>query len=222
MTTNVSAALAAAFARIREITETPEYQANAARLAAEAKADEERQAEARFRDRLRSTGVPEEVTTKAPHPTPASAAVAGLVEGPPAFRFLMLSGDKGNGKTFALASAVWKHGGRYIDAHQLVATSTWDTATLGDLEHCRLLAIDEMGAEFTNPAFEANLYALLDRRYRAGRKTVLATNLNAADFKARFCEHGLDRLVDRLKTGGRWVTLAGPSMRRHWSEEAHP
>lgn len=220
MTRPVSEALAEVFARIKEIADTPEYQAHAARLAAEDAEREAARIEEATKARILKTGVPPEVTKGATFSTPAMVAAEEFMAAPPALRFLMLGGKAGNGKTYALASMVWKHGGRYLDAQSLVSTGTfgegadeWDR-----LAYCNVLAVDELGAEATNSAFEANLYALLDRRYRTGKRTILATNLNVPEFKARFCASGLDRLLDRVGTGGRWVSLTGASMRRNWQD----
>lgn len=220
--TEISQALREAFDRIRAITETPEYQANSARLASEDAEYDRKQAAHQQATRLRTTGVPPEVTRGTSAPTPAITAVTEFLSGPPALRFLLLGGKKGTGKTYALGLAIWSHGGRYVDAQQLVSAGTFEGSTWLDLASCSLLAIDELGAEYSNPAFEANLYALLDRRYRQGKRTLIATNLNAVEFKARYCEHGLDRLLDRVKTGGRWVALDGASMRPHWQELETP
>jgi len=164
------------------------------------------------------TGVPPEAAREACDATPATRAVQDFIAAPSAQRFLVLAGKKGTGKTFAAAWAAWLLHGRYVDAQQLVAAGTFEGSTWLDLAACPLLALDELGAEYPNPAFEANLYALLDRRYRQGKRTVIATNLNATDFRARYGEHGLDRLLERIKTGGRWVSLDGESLRKHWSE----
>lgn len=213
----ISEALAEVFDRIKAIADTPEYQAHAAAMLAQDERDRVAAEASRRAFRIKSTGVPPEVTVGgAVEFTPALMAAQAFMNGPPACRFLMLGGPAGNGKTFALASTVWEHGGRYVDAQALVRTGTFgDEALEWDrLARCKVLAVDELGAEATNSAFEANLYNLLDRRYRSGLRTLIATNLNAAEFKARFCANGLDRLLDRLGTGGTWVALTGKSMRR--------
>lgn len=216
--TNIGESLGAVLARLKVVLDDPAYQENLKRIEAENDEYERKQEEHRTAERLRRTGVPPEVATRRPNPSLTRTAVADFLNGPPSLRFLTLSGRKGCGKTFAAAEAVWERGGRYVDAGQLVSTSTFDEAEWGSLTRCSLLVVDELGAEHPNPAFEANLYALLDRRYRQGKRTVLCTNLNAAEFKARYCENGLDRLLDRLRTGGRWVSLDGPSLRRPWNE----
>ncbi len=224
----MSETLSSIFERIKAIQDTTDYQLHSRRLAEEHAAYELAQRKHAHAERLRSTGVPVEVTTLAPEETDASRAVTEFLAGPESLRFLVLSGARGRGKTYAAAVAVWRNGGRYVDAHDLVATGTYgdDAQDWADLARVKLLVIDELGAEHSNAAYEANLYALLDRRYRANRRTIAITNLNAPAFRERYAAAGLDRLLDRLRTGGRWVALEGPSLRRHWSEpdtqEANP
>jgi DNA replication protein DnaC len=216
--TRTGRAMADVLASIKTLLDLPEYQVEIEKLKAEDAEYERKQEIHRHKNRLRTTGVPPEVTEGEYATTFAATAVARFVNAPPALRFLVLAGRKGTGKTFAMARAVWEFGGRYVDAQQLVASGTFEGSTWLDLGSCSLLAIDELGAEYPNPAFEANLYALLDRRYRQGRRTIIATNLNAPAFKARYCENGLDRLLERLKTGGRWLSLDGPSLRKSWQD----
>lgn len=216
--TPISRSLADAFASIKAITETPEYQANSAKIAAENIEYERQQAQHRRTARLRVTGVPPETAIGEYRTTIAITAALDFIDGPPALRFLMLGGKKGTGKTFALGVTVWNRGGKYVDAQALVAAGSFDGEFWHELERAPILALDELGAEYPNPAFEANLYALLDRRYRMGKRTLIATNLNTVEFKNRYCEHGLDRLLERLRTGGRWVALDGESLRQHWTD----
>jgi len=135
-------------------------------------------------------------------------------------RFLTLAGPKGRGKTFALAWAVATNGGRFFEAQEIVQLSTFDRLVWEDMAAAPILALDELGAEQGNTSYDANLYSVLNSRFRRERKTVIATNLTATDFRERYLarEGGLDRLEERLKTGGRWVNLPGPSMR----EEGRP
>jgi DNA replication protein DnaC len=216
--TNIGEALRDVQTRLNAILDNPAYQEQIARNRESDEADEQRERERQRAARLKLTGVPPEVATARADQSAARAAVEEFLDAPPACRFLVLSGRKGTGKTFASAEAIWNHGGRYRDAQQLVSLGMFDRESTDELVNTRLLVVDELGAEYPNPAFEAALYALLDRRYRAGKRTVLCTNLNAADFRSRYCDAGLDRLLDRIKSGGRWVSLDGPSLRRHWSE----
>lgn len=213
--------LRATFARIGELVDDPVYRGHASRLAAEWREWEAQQLAHRDEERRAASGLPTALWREVDEPRDEAALVRtrAFVSAPPDCTFLVLAGPKGRGKTFSLAWAVKRRGGRYEDAAALVASSTFDADRWRDLAEAPLLALDELGAEQTNSAFEANLYALLDRRYRAQRKTILATNLSASAFRARYCAAGLDRLIDRLNTAGAFVELAaGPSMRRNWQD----
>lgn len=213
--------------RCRSIAEDPEFKRNAERIAREnADAADVLAASELRHARLRS-GVPvglwnpvhpEKSPLENTKPTPALDAVRGHLVSPAECVFLTLSGKRGQGKTFASAFAVYEKGGRFVDAHDLVRLSSFDQGEWFDLERQPLLAIDELGAEYLNDAYKANLYALLNRRYADQRKTILATNLSAPAFVARYCPDPEDRLLERLTKGGRWVNLDGESMRRPWSE----
>jgi hypothetical protein len=219
--------IAALVERCQARSEDPEFQRNAARLAQEsAEAAEVLRASDLMHARLRS-GVPvglwnplrpAESPLEHTKPTPALDAVKAHLESPPACVFLTLSGKRGQGKTFAAAFGVYAQGGRFVDAHDLVRLSSFDEGEWRDLERQPLLAIDELGAEYLNDAYKANLYALLNRRYADQRKTILATNLSAPAFVARYCPDPEDRLLERLTKGGTWANLAGESLRTHWAE----
>jgi DNA replication protein DnaC len=152
------------------------------------------------------------------NPTPALDAVKAHLQAPPACVFLTLAGKRGQGKTFAASWAVYTAGGRFVDAHDLVRLSSFDEGEWRDLERQPVLAIDELGAEYLNDAYKANLYALLNRRYADQRRTVLATNLSSSAFMARYCPDPEDRLLERLTKGGTWLNLTGDSLRVHWAE----
>lgn len=216
-----AARLRATIDRIGAMADDPEYREHAEKLAAEWREWEAGQLAHRDEERRRSTGLDAALwrVVDEPRDEAALVRVRAFLTAPADCTFLILAGPKGRGKTFSLAWAVKRRGGRYVDAAALVASSTFDEDRWRDLAHAPLLALDELGAEQTNSAFEANLYALLDRRYRAQRKTILATNLSAAAFGERYCAAGLDRLIDRINTAGAFVELAaGPSFRQHWSE----
>jgi len=215
---NVSDRIAAVVARCQARAEDPDFQRRAAELL---DADERARALMaeinRNHARLRSC-VPVGLwrALDAPRVTQATEAVKAHLAAPDACVFLTLSGARGQGKTFAACLAVYTSG-RFVDAHDLVRLSAFDP-DWGDLEREPVLAIDELGAEFINDSYRANLYALLNRRYADQRKTILVTNLDADGFRARYCPDAEDRLLERLVTGGRWVALSGRSMRTHWSE----
>jgi DNA replication protein DnaC len=224
---SVSEQIAALVARCQARAEDPEFQRQARRLEEETREAEEvrRSRELHFA-RLRS-GVPvglwnpvhpEASPLEDPKPTPALDAVRAHLAADSACVFLTLSGKRGLGKTFAAAWGVYARGGRFVDAHDLVRLSAFDEGEWRDLERQPFLAIDELGAEYLNDAYRANLYGLLNRRFADQRKTVLATNLAAPAFVARYCPDPEDRLLDRLTNAGTWLNLDGASMRAHWAD----
>jgi len=226
--TTASERIAEVIARCQARAEEPAFRANAARLAAESQEAAEVLAASELRHARLRSGVPiglwdpvhpDASPLEHPRETAALVAVKAHVAAPRACVFLTLAGSRGQGKTFAAAWAVYSAGGRFVDAHDLVRLSSFDANEWRDLEHQPVLALDELGAEYVNEAYRANLYALLNRRYADQRRTVLVTNLSPSAFLARYCPTADDRLLERLTTGGTWVNLAGESMRTHWQDE---
>jgi len=150
----------------------------------------------------------------APQATDAWRASAAFLEADAAEeRFLVLAGPRGRGKTVAESWMVAQLSGRYFLAQDLVRLSSFDRALWDELSSVALLAIDDLGSERGNDEFDANLYALLDGRFRRLRKTALATNLTASQFRERYASGPMARLHERLVTGGEWVNLPGVTMR---------
>ncbi len=108
----------------------------------------------------------------------------------------------------------------FVNLHELATASSFDDEFWDRLESAPVLALDELGGEKMHDAFESRLYGLLNARYQRNRKTVIATNLLADQFRERYLANGLERLADRLRTAAEWVNLAGPSMRVPWREAA--
>lgn len=206
--------------RMAERSQTPEYLANAARLERENAVEATSSREAQRRINLHSAGVPGSLweSVRAPKETPALAAAREFLAAPPSCVFLVLVGPAGRGKTFAAAWTVAEREGRYAVAHDLVHAGSFDPVWR-ELAEAPVLALDEVGAEYRNPAFDASFYSLLNARHAHARKTLIATNLDAAAFVARYCPNVSDPLRDRLRTGAQWVTLPGESMRKHWTED---
>jgi DNA replication protein DnaC len=206
--------------RMAARNDDPEYQRHATKLAAEIRDFQDFTAARSLRARLLRSGVPEEhwVAFTTPTECPAITAVRTFLAAPPAARLLVLAGTAGQGKSFALAWAVYSQGGQFVNLHELATASSFDEVFWDRLEAATVLALDELGGEKMHDAFEARLYGLLNARYQRNRKTLIATNLLAADFRARYLANGLERLGDRLRSSAEWVNLAGPSMRRPWSE----
>lgn len=136
---------------------------------------------------------------------------------------LVLSGRPGVGKTFA--AAWWlrcqiERSGRKPSSKPF---RTWWTAadfarvsaygdTLGHMERCPYLVLDDLGAEYLDPKghYLNRLDSLIDARYSNDRRTVVTTNLNRRDFAARYGE----RVNDRLHDGGRYVEMNEPTRRK--------
>ena len=204
--------------RVRLREDDPVFREKLADLAVEVEAAIAQEVHVRRRLAYQRWRVPEATWAKldAPDETAAMVHARGFLTAPSAgARFLTLAGPKGRGKTFALAWAVAKAGGRYFEAQELVQLSTFDRLLWDDMVAAPILALDELGAEQGNASFDANLYSVLNQRFRRERKTLLATNLTAADFRQRYLNRdgGLDRLEERLRTGGTWEPLPGPSLR---------
>ncbi len=194
---------------------TPEFHARVAEMEA-AEADRlKHQAEA---DRLRyliSSGIPRAFWPHldAPEETAAIGAVRRvLTPGGPAIT--ILGGPKGRGKTTALAWFTYQRRGLFVEAQDTVRMSMFAEADWRELAEAPTLALDECGAEFHGDVLAANLFSMLNARIQNLRPTALATNLNACDFKARFLQGPMERLDDRFRACGAWVSLPGESMRR--------
>jgi hypothetical protein len=212
--------MGAAFERIKSIVSTPAYLERGQALAIEGQQFDENQRAIQRRVRLEESGILERYWSilDLPDATEALTLMESLLSGPPPFTFLVLAGPAGRGKSAALSIAVWRAGGFYYDAQELLRESTFDASLWHRLQAAPFLALDELGAEATNPAWEANLFDLLNGRDARLRKTAIATNLNAAAFRERYASAGLQRLMDRILTAGEFKILPGKSLRVHWSE----
>jgi DNA replication protein DnaC len=205
--------------RCAERSETPEFQAHAERLRLENAIADEVSRETQRKLNLQAAGVPGSLWDKVRQPAPGLAldAAREFLVSPRECVFLALAGPAGRGKTFAAAWAVSERDGRYAVAHDLVTAGSFDPVWR-ELAETPVLALDEVGAEYRNSAFDASLYTLLNARHAHQRKTILCTNLDADGFKARYCPKPEDPLRDRLRTAARWVNLPGESMRKPWTD----
>jgi len=161
------------------------------------------------RRRLTDAGFPAralEVALASPRRTPALDAVRRE----PSVWCVVLSGGVGTGKT--VAAAWWGAqvaGGRFATLPDLESRGRYDRAGLASVERARRLVLDDLGAEHLNDSSRCLVDGLLDARYRAGNPIVITTNLTARQFRARYGE----RIVDRIRDGGRFVQVSGNSMR---------
>lgn len=187
---------------------TPDGQAKAAaeRAAEIAALDNERWS------RVAAMGVPPRdiaiLRTDALKATPAVNALAEIS----ALTLVCLSGNPGSGKT--VAASKWlsdRRGGLFVKASRLSRWDRYDDAEMNKLLKASALVIDDLGTEFQDAKgnFMAILDEVVDVRYDHSRATVITTNLDGDAFKARYGE----RIVDRIREAGEFVSLDGASMR---------
>lgn len=150
----------------------------------------------------------------------------------PEVTHLLLIGATGTGKTLAGVEAVVSC--RFWYAHpdfgrtwawpDTIGTSglfvlSGDVATLSyygqdtakwreKLCGCRLLVLDELGTEVMSAGWLSLLDTVINQRHRAGRKTLLLTNLDPATFKARYGE----RVARRVNEEGRALSLGAVTL----------
>lgn len=134
---------------------------------------------------------------------------------------VVLSGNRGSGKTTAAAWWVAQnqprqqyltaHHQRFIDANALARFPRYDDGKMERLERALALVIDDLGVEYDDKQgnFRSLFDALVNARYASMLPTVITTNLNAEEFKARYGE----RVADRIREVGRFVSIAEESLR---------
>lgn len=133
---------------------------------------------------------------------------------------LLIYGPTGVGKTF-LANCIAKelietmHSVVHLDAISLfdkLAARQFrqeDDATVDSLFACDLLIIDDLGTELVNSFIVNSLGQCVDTRLKNGKGTIITTNLELGDLKARY----LDRTFSRLISGYTLVRMAGSDIR---------
>ncbi len=148
-------------------------------------------------------------------PTEAVTALRGNV------RLVCLSGNPGCGKTTAAGSWLWSAAdgaiGRtrgipvFVKAARLARWDRYDDEQMDRLLKADRLVVDDLGTEFQDAkgSFMVLFDELVDVRYDHCRPTVITTNLDAEQFKTRYGE----RIADRIREAGKFVSLAGASMR---------
>lgn len=222
---HASESIRAAFERMRKLAEDPAYQERVRRLEEQEAERHAAQAEAKRLQYLVASGIPRICWPHldAPGDTPAITAVRELLSPDPQRpSVIILGGPKGRGKTTALAFAAHAKRGRLVEAQDLFRLSSFAASDWQELQETPLLALDEAGTEFLGETLQINLFSVLNARIQNMRPTAIATNLSAADFKARFLRGAMERLDDRFRACGKWVSLPGESMRQrpHWAEGA--
>lgn len=137
-------------------------------------------------------------------------------------RSLLLSGPPGCGKTFAACwiltqrcpdrASRWQAPARFVSVSKLARIDRYSDEIMQPLERATMLVIDDLGTEYvdTKGSFLATLDGLFDARYAEGLRTVITTNLTAAQFRERYGE----RICDRIRETGAMCELAETSLRR--------
>ena len=131
--------------------------------------------------------------------------------------FLCLHGATGTGKTYACWALQKITGGVYYKASELYRDLLGDDpdkkarAQVNPRE-ATVLIIDELGREPATESkwFERWIDDLTDHRMENYRKTVIATNLNIAEFKERYGE----RVASRIAGNGEAYELEPVDLRR--------
>lgn len=140
---------------------------------------------------------------------------------------LLVSGDKGTGKTVASGlmmtclaarnefSFAWWNISALLGA--LHSWRNWGVDFAQDealkyLRECRYLFLDDLGVEYNSPLAMSRFNELVETRYARELVTVATSNLS----RDRLIEReGWERIVDRLQDGILdWCELGGESMRR--------
>lgn len=120
---------------------------------------------------------------------------------------LALGGAVGVGKS--VAAAWWLlQGGRWARAADLARP---DDELWSRLCGSARVVLDDVGEEYAGASgyATARVAELLAHRHAHGLATVLTTNLNRAEFAARYGA----RVDDRLRERGKWIGLVGESLR---------
>jgi DNA replication protein DnaC len=127
---------------------------------------------------------------------------------------LCLLGGVGTGKTLAACRALASWGGTvaFFPAAEASLAPLYGPAAADlrtKMKTAGMLVVDDLGAELLSDAWRALFDSLVNERYGWRRALLLTSNLSLEDFKARYGE----RVVDRLRDGGRIVSVGEGSLR---------
>ena len=149
--------------------------------------------------------------------------------------FLVLSGGPGCGKTVAAATWIlafvfddqlWGKSSEYmgdrpefrsawpiwITAAKLARCDRYDEIYMAKILRTPRLVVDDLGGEYLDKGgFYASLLdEIVNERQAESKPTIMTTNLNADAFKERYGE----RIIDRIREGGRFIGCGDHSLRR--------
>ena len=144
---------------------------------------------------------------------------------------LLFTGEPGLGKTFlsaAIARVVASKGCgvAYDTVSGLLAAferekfsrdtdeSSDAASRVRQLMRCDLLILDDLGTEMPTAFTQSALYTLLDGRLRAGKKTIISTNLDRSGIETRYGA----ALASRLAGEYEWLEFLGRDIRAQRKE----
>ena len=127
--------------------------------------------------------------------------------------------DVTNGYKFKfLGNAVW------ASSAALARVDHYDPQAVAIYANCDRLVIDDLGVEYMDAKgfYLSLLNELVDKRYAAQLATVMTTNCNLVDFRARYREKSDEgengRILDRVKETGRFFGCGTESLRKRPEE----
>lgn len=194
----------------------PDCAGSPARSEPAARVAERMRIPAKFRQARISTWLPEDGR-------PRLAAQAYVVRWPPEKPLLLLSGNKGAGKTHLacgiLREVFERHGQRgqfwpvvdLLDRYRATYDEDRATETVeavdAQLRQCAVLVLDDLGTHKSSEWAEERLFRLIDERYRDLRPLVVTTNVGLMELP--------DRIKSRLSDGScsTLVNFTGPDRR---------
>lgn len=154
--------------------------------------------------------------------------------------FLVLSGGPGCGKTVAAVCWLLEYvadpkkwqkdandkrvpvftGTRpiWVTAAKLARCDRYDEEAMTRLLRNPRLVIDDLGGEYLDKGgfYASMLDEIVNERQAESKPTIMTTNLDAAGFTARYGQ----RIVDRLREGGRFVGCGDASLRHPHKDAA--
>jgi hypothetical protein len=155
---------------------------------------------------------------------PSPAPVSGRRLPTTAPVIVVLSGGIGTGKSCAAGLWATRRNARFITADDFARLSPYDGGW-ADLANWPAVVLDDLGREYLDPRgfFQASLDSFIDRRYARELDLLITTNLAAkrrypekapsAEDPPQFSERYGARVLDRIREVGRFLTVAGPSLR---------
>jgi len=160
-------------------------------------------------------------------------AIAQLIAGKSSFRWMLLYGPKGSGKTTESGGAAIEFAertercARFVDFADLLLTvretygkesTKTELSILKPLREAALLVIDDVAANKVSQHGADVLYAVLNFRYERGLRTILTSNFSPSEIAARLAPADdavvAERICDRIIEMSLIVKMDSPS-RRH-------